>query len=100
MRSRYTAFVVQDEAYLLRTWHSSHRPARLGLDPDLRWTGLEIVATTGGGMLEPTGTVEFRASYLPPDAGPATQVQYGFSRFVREDGHWTYLDEVEGAGSR
>ena len=95
MRSRYSAFVVLDEAYLLRTWHSSRRPHRLSLDPDLRWTGLEVIASTGGGVLEPIGMVEFRASYLPPDGGSTPQVQYGYSRFVREEGHWTYLDEVD-----
>lgn len=100
MRSRYAAFVVKDEDYLLRTWHPSHRPTRVGLNPRLRWTGLEIVATTGGGVLERTGTVEFRASYVLPQSGPTAQVQHGLSRFVREEGHWTYLDEVEGAGSR
>ena len=42
MRSRYSAFVVGDVPYLLRSWHSSARPPDLQLDPDLVWTGLEI----------------------------------------------------------
>ncbi|NUS16016.1 MAG: hypothetical protein HOY69_32225, partial [Streptomyces sp.] len=41
MRSRYCAFVRLDEGYLLRTWHPRTRPARLDLDPGMRWTGLE-----------------------------------------------------------
>lgn len=100
MRSRYAAFAVRDEDYLLRTWHSTRRPTRMGLDENVRWIGLEIVATTGGGMLDQTGTVAFRASYVLPEAGPLAQVQDGFSRFAREDGRWTYVDEVDGAGSR
>ena len=34
MRSRYSAFVVLDAGYLLRTWHPETRPASLELDPD------------------------------------------------------------------
>ena len=32
MRSRYSAFVVGDAAYLLATWHPSTRPAELELE--------------------------------------------------------------------
>ncbi|PKN22360.1 MAG: hypothetical protein CVU68_04410, partial [Deltaproteobacteria bacterium HGW-Deltaproteobacteria-3] len=31
MRSRYTAFAVQDVPYILRSWHRSTRPASLDL---------------------------------------------------------------------
>ncbi len=90
MRSRYTAFVALDEAYLRQTWHSGTRPARLQLDADQRWTGLDILATTDGGMLHPTGTVEFRAHY---NRRGVLGSQHEVSRFVREDGRWVYLDE-------
>jgi SEC-C motif domain protein len=90
MRSRYTAFVVQDGDYLLRTWHSSTRPGRIGFDPEQRWTGLEVFAVDGGGMLHPTGTVEFRAGYIRRGVGGS---QREVSRFVREDGRWVYLGE-------
>ena len=89
MRSRYTAFAVGDAAYLLRTWHPSTRPATLDLDPDTRWTGLEILHTTGGGFLHTEGTVEFRAHSSHrgvPDS------MHEHSRFVRENGEWFYLD--------
>ncbi len=92
MRSRYSAFAVEDADYLLRTWHSSTRPARIGFDQDRRWLGLEIIATTGGGMLEPTGTVEFQAAYARRGLAGA---QHENSRFVREDGRWVYLGEAE-----
>ncbi|MCB2071282.1 MAG: hypothetical protein KDF67_17515, partial [Ottowia sp.] len=32
MRSRYSAFVREDAAYLLATWHASTRPASLSFD--------------------------------------------------------------------
>jgi SEC-C motif domain protein len=91
MRSRYSAFVLGDAGYLLDTWHPSTRPRTLDLDDDVRWTGLEVLTTTGGSLLAAEGTVEFRASYVH-DRRPGAQHEN--SRFVREDGHWRYLDGV------
>jgi SEC-C motif-containing protein len=87
MRSRYSAFAVGDPAYLLATWHPSTRPRTLTLDDDVRWTGLDVLATTGGSMLATEGTVEFRAHHR---AGG----QHERSRFVREGGRWFYVDGV------
>jgi SEC-C motif-containing protein len=87
MRSRYSAFAVGDPAYLLDTWHPSTRPRHLALDDEVRWTGLQVLATTGGSMLEREGTVEFRAVHR----GGA---QHENSRFVREGGRWYYVDGV------
>ena len=89
MRSRYSAFAVGDPAYLLDTWHPSTRPATLDLDPEVRWTGLEIVATSGGTMRAAEGTVEFRAAFVR-DGAPGVQSEV--SRFVRDGGRWHYLD--------
>jgi SEC-C motif-containing protein len=89
MRSRYSAFAVGDPAYLFATWHPSTRPRRLELDPDVRWTGLEVLATTGGTLLAAEGTVAFRASWV---AGGTPGAQEEDSRFVREAGRWVYLD--------
>ena len=91
MRSRYSAFAVGDPAYLLATWHSTTRPRRLELDPSVRWTGLEVVTTAGGGLLAAEGTVEFRAHHV---AGGVRGAHHENSRFVREDGQWRYLDGV------
>ncbi|MEU3252024.1 YchJ family metal-binding protein [Streptomyces sp. NPDC006997] len=85
MRSRYAAFVRGDEPYLLRTWHPRTRPARLGLDPGTRWTGLEVLGTTDGSAFHATGTVTFRASFR----GGALHER---SRFERVDGAWVYVD--------
>jgi SEC-C motif-containing protein len=88
MRSRYVAFAVGEEAYLLQTWHADTRPGRLQLDPQDRWTRLEIVGGTGGGLLEPTGTVEFRAHRSNRGR---TDVVHENSEFVREEGRWSYV---------
>ncbi|HET6287654.1 MAG TPA: YchJ family metal-binding protein [Amycolatopsis sp.] len=88
MRSRFSAFSVGDTAYLTKTWHPKTRPAGLALDPGQRWTFLEILGKTGGGLLENEGTVEFRAHYRQ-DRRPGSMHEN--SRFVRVDGQWIYV---------
>jgi SEC-C motif-containing protein len=85
MRSRFSAFVVQDEAYLLKSWHPRTRPAGVDFDPALRWLDLEILGSTGGTPFHTEGTVEFRARHTRGDL-------HENSRFVRHDGAWVYLD--------
>ncbi|MET7476262.1 YchJ family metal-binding protein [Streptomyces sp. NPDC005648] len=85
MRSRYSAFVKRDAEYLLRTWHPRTRPAQVDFDPGMRWTGLEILATTDGTAFHTTGTVTFRASFK----GGSLHER---SRFERVDGAWLYVD--------
>ena len=91
MRSRYSAFALGETGYLLETWHSTTRPRALDLDRDLRWTGLDVLSTSGGSPLDADGTVEFRAHHV--GAGRAG-AQHERSRFAREDGRWRYLDGV------
>lgn len=85
MRSRYAAFVRQDEKYLLRTWHPRTRPASVDFDPGMRWTGLEILETGDGSAFHSAGTVTFRAFYR----GGSLHER---SRFERVDGAWVYVD--------
>jgi SEC-C motif-containing protein len=89
MRSRYSAFVLGDAAYLLASWHSSTRPADLDLDAAVTWRRLQIVDTVAGGADDADGVVEFRAAHRSP-AGVG--LLHERSRFVREDGRWRYLD--------
>lgn len=88
MRSRYTAFVLDELDYLLKTWHASTRPAGLeGNPPATKWLGLQI---RGHHLQDAThATVEFVARSR--HGGQATRL-HEISRFVREDGHWFYLD--------
>ncbi len=97
MRSRYTAFVVRDAAYLLRSWHPSTRPTGLDFDPDQRWTRLDVLATTGGSAFHTEGTVEFRAHFTVRGRADA---QHEDSRFVRDEGRWVYLGPVPPPGAR
>ncbi|MDQ0823595.1 SEC-C motif-containing protein [Arthrobacter sp. V4I6] len=94
MRSRYSAFVVLDTAYLLRTWHPDTRPAGLTLDDAMRWRRLDIVSTSRGGPLDRDGTVEFKAHFRH---GRERGVHHETSRFLRVDRRWYYLDALRAA---
>ena len=89
MRSRYTAYVRRDEAYLLRTWKASRRPKSLDLDPTI-WLGLEILSTDAGGANDAHGTVDFVAHY--EGAKGAVAVVRERSQFKRVGGAWVYVD--------
>jgi SEC-C motif-containing protein len=91
MRSRYSAFAVGDAPYLLRSWAPATRPDALELDPELRWTGLEVLATTGGGLLEQQGTVAFRARAVRQGRREVVEED---SAFVRQAGQWVYRGPV------
>jgi SEC-C motif-containing protein len=90
MRSRYCAFVMGDAAYLLRSWHPTTRPKTLDLEGGPRWERLDVLGADGGGLLHIEGTVEFRAHYRTADGSRG--VLHEVSRFVRDNGQWTYLD--------
>lgn len=91
MRSRYTAYTLGDEAYLLATWHPDTRPATLGLADETppRWLGLSVkrhLATDSEHAV-----VEFVARYKV--AGRAFRL-HETSRFERLAGDWYYRDGV------
>ena len=87
MRSRYCAYVLGLESYLLATWHPDTRPERIDLDPGLRWLGLEV--RRHDRQDADHATVEFVAR--SKQAGRAHRL-HETSRFVRVDGRWVYLD--------
>ena len=89
MRSRYSAFVLGLEAYLLATWHPDTRPAALELDaaPRPQWLGLAIKSHTP--LDGNRATVEFVARYKLN--GRAFKL-HETSRFERVDGRWRYVD--------
>ena len=89
MRSRYSAFVLGREDYLLATWHPSTRPPVLELDatPRPQWLGLAVKANTP--QDETHATVEFVARYKLN--GRAFKL-HETSRFEKVDGRWLYVD--------
>jgi SEC-C motif-containing protein len=87
MRSRYSAFVREDATWLLATWHASTRPAQLDFESGARWLGLEVRRHR---LIDADhAEVEFVARYRV--AGRAVRLHES-SRFVREEGHWFYVD--------
>ena len=88
MRSRYTAFVLDDREHLLATWHPRTRPARVDPpEPGLKWLGLEVRAHCLVGDGE--ATVEFVAR---SKLGGRAHRSHELSRFVCERGHWRYVN--------
>ena len=88
MRSRYSAYVLKLENYLLATWHPDTRPASLDLASDnAKWLGLEVEQYIPESA--DRATVEFVARYK---IGGRAHRLHEVSRFVREDGRWFYVD--------
>ena len=93
MRSRYAAYAMKLDDYVLATWHESTRPH--GLDkatasekpsaPNFIRLEIKHHHSTGVNM----ATVEFVAWYK---AGGRAFRMHEISRFVREHGRWWYLD--------
>lgn len=84
MRSRYTAYTLSNDTYLLETWHSSTRPVRIDMDTSMRWARLEILNSG-------YDRVEFIATYKIQ--GKAHRLHEN-SRFVFENQKWFYLDAL------
>jgi SEC-C motif-containing protein len=89
MRSRYSAYARGLPDYLFRTWHPRTRPADVAIEPEIEWTGLDVVDTAAGGPDDDRGEVEFTAHYR--EAG-GQYVMHERSRFERRAGRWFYTD--------
>ena len=89
MRSRYVAYALGNEPYLLATWDTATRPASLNFDtaPPLNWIGLSIKRHE-----QPSADhalVEFIARYK---IGGRAYRLHETSRFLRKEGLWFYVD--------
>lgn len=92
MRSRYSAYVLALEEYLLATWHIGTRPASLDFSDaaKTKWLGLEIKHHV---VIDPThAQVEFVARYKT--GGHSAVRLHEISEFVLEDGRWFYVSGV------
>ena len=94
MRSRYSAFVLGRDDYLIATWHRSSRPAALDHADRPTWLGLVVKKVH---LIDATrAEVEFIARFRV--GGRRAMRLHERSRFVREDAHWFYVDgEVDPA---
>jgi len=90
MRSRYSAYVLKLEDYLLATWHPDTRPSELDIAADdTKWLGLEVKKHEV--QDETHATVDFVARYRIAGKGHRL---HELSRFVKVDGRWFYRDGV------
>jgi SEC-C motif-containing protein len=95
MRSRYSAFVLGNVAYLQDSHHSSGSPDKKearqieNWTNSVNWVKLVILQTTEGLENDSAGTVAFKAFYMEHNK---VQVIHENSRFCRENGHWVYLE--------
>ncbi len=88
MRSRYTAYTLLREDYLLATWHPSTRPSGLELaqEPLTKWIGLEVKRYEQ--QNESAATVEFVAKYK---INGKAHLMHEISQFVQENEKWFYV---------
>ncbi|TWI61843.1 SEC-C motif-containing protein [Pseudoduganella lurida] len=102
MRSRYTAYTLQNEPYLLATWYPRTRPTERIVDPaePVHWLGLEVKSALRLRQRKVTGPdeayVEFVARFR---IGGKGQRLHEISRFLREPDpalggqpRWFYVD--------
>ncbi len=89
MRSRYTAYAINNTEYLKKTWHKCTRPEQLQLDSGIKWIDLEIIDRQDYQLDNNEGWVEFVAKFKNNDC---LQSLHERSRFLREDGQWFYVE--------
>ena len=94
MRSRYSAYVLNQADYLQKTWHPDHRPAALDLDARQKWLGLKVLNSEQGLENDSQGVVEFVARFKIDGRGHRL---HEISRFEKVDGSWLYLDGTRGS---
>ena len=89
MRSRFTAYTLNDEAYLRATWDERTCPKeRITHDEPTKWLGLEVKKHE---TQEKEAYVEFVARYK---IGGKAHRLHERSRFVKYDGKWFYVDGI------
>ncbi|WP_404377954.1 YchJ family protein [Vreelandella aquamarina] len=87
MRSRYTAFALDQRDYLLATWHPTTRPEQLLPDAGTQWVALTIEDAPP--VQDGQGTVHFRATFREHNGW---HVLEEVSRFIWQEGRWWYVD--------
>ena len=97
MRSRYTAFVLANDDYLMDSHHSATRQLhkkqeRIDWAKSVKWIKLEILSTSLGAENDTEGTVEFKAHFKE---GSQRKILHENSTFVREFGQWVYFGIVK-----
>ncbi|GGZ75140.1 YchJ family protein [Algibacter mikhailovii] len=93
MRSRYSAFVLANGDFLMKSHHSKTRPtsekkAIVAWAKSVNWIKLEIIDTTMGLENDTNGTVTFNAYFYQHGK---VDVIHEKSAFKKENNLWKYL---------
>ena len=93
MRSRYTAFVIKDADYLIKTWHPSCQAAEFRQDieagfANTQWLGLTVYESSTGSHVN-EGYVSFVARFTENNK-PGAIIER--SRFLKESEQGYCLD--------
>lgn len=96
MRSRYSAFVMADIDYLMKSHHSTTCPIDekdeiLKWTKSVEWLRLEVLNSTKGVKDDIEGAVEFKAYFKE---NGIVSVIHENSKFLKEHNHWVYLGEI------
>jgi SEC-C motif domain protein len=92
MRSRYSAFELALESYILDTWDPKTRPKHADLSTvKTEWQRLEVIDCKKGQAIDNKGIVEFKAYYRLDEKDFTL---HEVSRFIKQQGRWFYLDGV------
>jgi SEC-C motif-containing protein len=96
MRSRYSAYVQENIAYLKETLWPKHQPgfdaaATARWAAESHWTGLKVLETDKGVAGDREGTVLFEATYL---SGGKLTTHRENSRFRKKAGRWYYVEAL------
>jgi len=87
MRSRFSAFKVQDNQWLSLSWDTTSRPEKVEFDEQLKWIDLRIINSK---IIDNThSTVEFEARYIKSAKVNAIHEN---SRFIKRRDEWFYVD--------
>jgi len=89
MRSRYTAFVLQDAAHLLNSWDYPFRPDTLPLEENVRWLSLTIDKAPLPSEEAQEGLVSYTATFIQNSMLIEMREN---SVFVRRKDTWYYQE--------
>jgi SEC-C motif-containing protein len=90
MRSRYTAFCLNNDSYLNETLYPEKRLTQQTItDKATNWIQLNILSTQQGTASDTIGSVVFIATF--EENGEFFDLQEN-SNFIKKESHWFYVD--------
>ncbi len=94
MRSRYTAYSLQQFVYVFETWHPDYRPSLKELSSDHNppnWVRLNVLDAQMGKASDNYGDVEFEAYFMQNGIKHTMKER---SEFIKENGRWLYTKGI------